>query len=160
MRLLLILMGFRRELGILMGFLATVHTLGYFFDPAFMMRMILSHSSAWWGMDWRILSGLLAYALTLPLLLTSNSWSQRLLAQNWKRLHRLAYPLLLFVLIHKFVFAGTLTVANVGGVLGGLVVFGVYCGVRFLANHPEKFPLMQTLILWVSRQYQSYRTTL
>lgn len=44
--------------------------------------------------------GILAFALMLPLAVTSNRWSIRRLRRNWARLHRLAYPAVLLALVH------------------------------------------------------------
>jgi sulfoxide reductase heme-binding subunit YedZ len=47
-----------------------------------------------------IWTGWVAFALMLPLALTSNDASVRLLKRGWKKLHRLAYPAALLVLAH------------------------------------------------------------
>lgn len=47
-----------------------------------------------------ILVGFAAWLLLLPLAITSNNWSMRKLGRNWKRLHRLAYLILLLGLLH------------------------------------------------------------
>ncbi len=46
------------------------------------------------------LAGLAAYALLIPLALTSNRWSMRRLGKNWKRLHRLSYAAAILAIIH------------------------------------------------------------
>jgi len=50
-----------------------------------------------------IWTGWAALLLMLPLALTSNDASVRLLKRGWKRLHRLAYPAALLVLVHWIV---------------------------------------------------------
>lgn len=47
-----------------------------------------------------IWTGWAAFLLMLPLALTSNDASVRLLKRGWKRLHRLAYPAALLMLAH------------------------------------------------------------
>jgi sulfoxide reductase heme-binding subunit YedZ len=47
-----------------------------------------------------ITMGMLSAVLLMPLAWTSNDYSVRRLGRNWKRLHRLIYPAILFVMIH------------------------------------------------------------
>jgi Predicted membrane protein len=49
-----------------------------------------------------IILGLLAYTMLLPLALTSNLASMRLLGQNWQALHRTVYLIAVLGLIHFF----------------------------------------------------------
>ena len=44
--------------------------------------------------------GMLAFLLMVPLALTSNSYSCRKMGCNWRKLHRLAYPLALLAPLH------------------------------------------------------------
>ncbi len=44
--------------------------------------------------------GFSAWFLLLALVLTSNSWMQRKLKRNWKRLHRLVYAVVILALCH------------------------------------------------------------
>lgn len=44
--------------------------------------------------------GILAWILLLPLGLTSNRWSQRLLGYKWRRLHQLVYLIAVLACIH------------------------------------------------------------
>ena len=44
--------------------------------------------------------GMLAFTGLIPLAITSNRWSQQKLRRNWKRLHRIIYPIAIFVMIH------------------------------------------------------------
>ena len=103
-RALILLMGYRRELGILMGYWATVHALNYVIHPDWTAALMAMPGTGFGSTNAKIMTGVAAYALTLPLLVTSNAWSQRLLKRNWKRLHWLAYPLLFMALFHQFVF--------------------------------------------------------
>ena len=50
-----------------------------------------------------IWTGWAALLLMLPLALTSNDASVRLLKRGWKKLHRLAYPAALLILVHWIV---------------------------------------------------------
>lgn len=91
---------FRKEAGILMGFLALEHGI------AFVSRSDLGFASLFNFVGWfekgRIGLGFgsLALILTIPLLLTSNRFAMKMLGIHWKHLHRLAYLILLFAAIH------------------------------------------------------------
>ena len=90
----------RKELGILMGMLALVHGLQYFaFGNLFQNLM----DGAFWASSLSIpfiAVGMVALILSTLLLVTSNLYSQKKLKKYWKTLHRLAYPLLILVIIH------------------------------------------------------------
>ncbi len=60
-----------------------------------------------------IWTGWAAFALLLPLALTSNDASVRLLKRGWKRLHRLAYPAALLMLAHWIIVHNALIAALV-----------------------------------------------
>ncbi|WP_232667822.1 ferric reductase-like transmembrane domain-containing protein [Pseudonocardia sp. TRM90224] len=51
-------------------------------------------------------AGTMATLLLIPLALTSNRWSMRMLGRDWKRLHMLVLPVLLLVAVH-LVFIGS-----------------------------------------------------
>ncbi|MGI5128523.1 ferric reductase-like transmembrane domain-containing protein [Pseudonocardia sp. CA-107938] len=51
-------------------------------------------------------AGTMATLLLVPLALTSNRWSMRLLGRDWKRLHLLVLPVMLLVALH-LVFIGS-----------------------------------------------------
>lgn len=92
------LMWLRKELGILMGALAFIHS-GIYLVPYFSQL-----STKWF---W-IMNGTLSYMafwffaliLTIPLVLTSNNWSMRILWKRWKTLHRTVYLIVIFTVIH------------------------------------------------------------
>lgn len=93
-----VLMPLRKEIGILMGTLAVVHAVTFISpDPA-----ILWTRDFWitGGYPSAYAFGYIGYILTIPLLLTSNIWSMKLLWKYWKKLHRLAYSIILLVVIH------------------------------------------------------------
>lgn len=106
-RFLTQLMGLRREMGIAMGYLATVHGLGYLLDREWFALVIAPVWPDIFSILPAMLWGMIAYTLTLPLLLTSNTFATRWLGGiRWKRLHRLAYVLFVAVLIHRFLVRG------------------------------------------------------
>ena len=80
------LLPIRRQLGITMFLLATLHLLALRWEV---------FQEAFQGMppEPRVSEqlGFLGLFLLLPLFLTSNTWSTKLLKRNWKRLHRLTY---------------------------------------------------------------------
>tara|TARA_B100001250_G_scaffold402976_1_gene416836 strand:+ start:844 stop:1449 length:606 start_codon:yes stop_codon:yes gene_type:complete len=91
------LMAHRRMLGLFSFFYVTLHGLAYF---AFLLE--------WhWGDLGReiierpyLLLGSLAWLLLLPLAVTSTRGWQRRLKRNWKKLHWLIYPAVLFASAH------------------------------------------------------------
>lgn len=123
------LMLFRREAGILMGVFAIEHTLLYFvkfgvsFNAIFTANFWIKNSNLTY-IGW----GTLALIITLPLLLTSNNLSMRLLRINWKRLQCLAYLLLILVTLHiafiKYNFAKAFVITIIYIVLKILALTG------------------------------------
>ncbi len=92
------IMPLRKELGILMGTLAFVHS----------SRYILSNfdytlTTWFWIQDW-FLSFLafwfFALIFTIPLTLTSNTWSMKIMGKYWKYLHRTVYAIIIFTVTH------------------------------------------------------------
>lgn len=157
MPLLLLLMGLRRELGILMGCLALVHGVWYFVTPSFFWetgQSLLRVSGFVWEKG--IGAGIIGLALILPLLLTSNTFSVRLLGGKlWKRLHRLAYPAFFFIVFHRF-FMGESWQSPVPFV-EAVLLLGTYTMMKFLAWRPTAFPWLQEGIGEVGVRYRQYR---
>lgn len=158
MRLLQQLMGLRRELGILMAYLATVHGVGYLIDPNRSVSILelfqttgLSPESVPYAL------GIGAYMLTLPLLLTSNAWSQRWLGgRDWKRLHRLVYIVLPLVLIHHFSIRRGVSMDTF---IQAGAYFGIYLLMKVLVWKNFIAPL-RTVMVWVASGYRDYRNSL
>lgn len=87
----------RRMLGLFMFFYACLHIVTYvWLDFAFLWqditKDIVKHP--------RILVGFLAFVLTIPLAITSNSYMIKRLKTNWKKLHQLIYPIAILVVAH------------------------------------------------------------
>lgn len=134
MRLLFILMSYRRQFGILMAYLATVHVLGYLSDPLFTQAIIgQSFFPNIWHAGPRYLAGILAYILTLPLLLTSNNTAVKLLGKNWKRLHFLVYFVFIFAVFHKFTIGRGLP--DTGSVIQAVLLIFCYLLLKWWAYH-------------------------
>jgi methionine sulfoxide reductase heme-binding subunit len=108
---------FRRMLGLYAFFYACLHLLTYIwlyadFSLSAMIDDITKRRF--------ITAGLTAWALTLPLALTSTTWSIRQLGgKNWNRLHRLAYLSAIAGVVHYWwgVKPGVTTPANITVVL-------------------------------------------
>lgn len=153
MRILLQLMGLRRELGILMGYLATVHGLGFVLDPDWFQYIFTPLGPEhFWPIDPRYLFGLGAYALTLPLLLTSNAFAQRTLGgRRWKLLHRLVYGLFVFALIHRYLIKEGETTYLIQAIL----LLAAYLFAKLLAWN-NFLPPLATGIEAVALRYRTY----
>jgi methionine sulfoxide reductase heme-binding subunit len=87
----------RRLLGLFMFFYATLHIITYvWLDFALiwdeMIIDITKHP--------RILVGMAAFLLTIPLAATSNSYMIKKLKTNWKKLHQLVYVIAILVVVH------------------------------------------------------------
>lgn len=87
----------RRMMGLYAFFYACLHLTVYFWlDQTFLWQAIIEDIVK----RPYITLGLTAWLLLLPLALTSNQFSMRLLKKNWKRLHRLVYIAALLVVVH------------------------------------------------------------
>lgn len=153
-RLLQQLMGLRRELGIIFGYLATVHGVGYMLDPGF--HLVLGQYLPWdpFSLEAPFLFGLGAYLLTLPLLLTSNNIANRLLGgRNWKLLHRIIYLMALLAVAHRFMMNGMTDWALIQMII--LVV--AYILAKLLAWRNFLPPLVK-LIALVAEEYRRFKT--
>ncbi len=87
----------RRMLGLFMFFYACLHMITYvWLDFALiwdeMLIDITKHP--------RILVGLAAFLLTIPLAVTSNSYMIKRLKSNWKKLHQLVYLIAILAVVH------------------------------------------------------------
>lgn len=84
----------RRDLGVASFAYAAGHTVIYLADKA-SLNLVLSDIGS---PD--MLVGWLALALFVPLAVTSNDLSTRLMKRSWKRLHRLVYPAAILTFLH------------------------------------------------------------
>lgn len=155
-RLLQQLMGLRREFGIMFGYLVTVHGIGYLSDPLLGSIAEGTLAANPFLFERAILFGLMAYVLTLPLLLTSNNLANRLLGgKNWKRLHRLVYLLALAAVVHRFMMNDMTNWALIQMVF----LITSYILAKLLAWRNFLPPLAKA-IAFVSVRYQAYRASL
>ena len=84
----------RRDLGLASFAYALAHLLVYLWQKQQLARIVSEAG------EWQYLTGWLAFALFVPLALTSNDASMRLLKRGWKRLHRLVYPAAVLTFVH------------------------------------------------------------
>ena len=154
MPLLRIVMGFRREMGILMAYLAIVHGAGYFLDPTYFDTLLLPYlGSDFLSMDPQLIFGIVALILTFPLLLTSNAFSlKRLGGLKWKRLHFLVYPMFVFVAVHRFFRGGD--AGLFAGIFETSLLLGSYAFLKYLAWRPGSAPILRRVIDDVGRRYR------
>ena len=97
----------RRDLGIATFCYAFLHTAAYLERKAD-LALILRE-----GIEPGLLTGWIAFAVFLPLALTSNNASVRWLRSRWKRLHRLVYVAAVLALAHWLLTAFDITSALV-----------------------------------------------
>lgn len=95
------LLPLRKELGILMGTLAFIHW------SLYIVPYFEELSTRWFWISNGFLSYLafwfFALLITVPLTLTSNTWSMKYLGKYWKYLHRWAYLIAILVVTHVVV---------------------------------------------------------
>ena len=93
------LMPLRKELGILMGTLAFVHSAAYIAPYPSMMG-----ESYFWLDNTTVVSylaiGFVALLLTIPLTLTSSTWAMQKMGRYWKMLHRSVYVIIILSVLH------------------------------------------------------------
>lgn len=156
-RLLQQLMGLRRELGIMFGYLATVHGLGYLTDPLvqpFLFEQIQSPTLSF--VDRPLFFGFLGYFLTLPLLFTSNNLANRFLGgKNWKLLHRSVYVMALVIVFHRFFIRGVrpIDLIEMVTLIAGYLLVKMIAWRNFL-------PSLVSSINFVASRYQTYQASL
>lgn len=121
-------MMFRRQTGISVFIFLLTHSLFVFFIP-----WIAFNLNPFSFINGSIVFGLVSLFIFLPLFLSSNQWSQKVLGRNWKRLHRLVYTaywtLFLHLGLREFGFLTVLT--------GGLAVLEV-ASLYYDARHSKK----------------------
>ncbi|OGI14529.1 MAG: hypothetical protein A3E38_01585 [Candidatus Moranbacteria bacterium RIFCSPHIGHO2_12_FULL_54_9] len=157
MRLLLQMMSIRRELGILMAYMATVHGLGYLLDPAWFAIYV----GPYWRTDFfaiepRFLFGMLAYALTLPLFLTSNNLAMRFLGgAKWKLLHRIVYAVFVAAIFHRFLIRGVRVSDNISGLIQAILLIAAYAFAKLLA-WKNFLPPLREAIAYIAGRYRRF----
>ncbi|MGV3582872.1 MAG: sulfite oxidase heme-binding subunit YedZ [Methylophilus sp.] len=88
---------FRRMLGLMMFFYASLHIITYLwldygFDWPDILKDVIRHPY--------VLVGASAYLLTVPLALTSNQYMMKKLREHWKQLHYSVYLIAILAVVH------------------------------------------------------------
>ncbi|MGB7433229.1 MAG: ferric reductase-like transmembrane domain-containing protein [Ahrensia sp.] len=113
----------RRAFGVAAFAYAALHTVYYVIDLGSLNRIIadLPEIGIW--------TGWLAMAIFVPLAITSNNFSVRVMKRSWKTLQRLVYPAAVLTLVHW------LFVANeIGGALAHFAPLAALEGYRIWKN--------------------------
>ncbi len=152
MRVLLQLMGLRRELGILMGYLALVHGLGFLIQLGDFSLLIPPTDPVL--ANFFLPFGLIGLFLIFPLLLTSNSISVKFFGVFWKKIHYLVYPAFFFIVLHRML-------AGVDGGSGmkifeAIILIGSYGMLKVFAWRPFSLSVKNFIDL-IAREYGIYR---
>lgn len=92
------LLPFRKEAGIFCGCLLICHGIGFFLFYNFALKDIFLPD--FWNPKFLYFWGILGVLALIPLVLTSNIFSMRLLRQWWKKLHMLVYFVLVVGALH------------------------------------------------------------
>jgi len=119
------LMRHRRDLGVASFAYAAGHTAIYLLRKA-SPEIIWAEVSTGY-----ILAGWLAFALFVPLAVTSNDVSMRAMKRSWKTLHRLVYPAAVLTFVHWVLSAFDPTTAYIHiGILAAIELVRVYLQYR------------------------------
>jgi sulfoxide reductase heme-binding subunit YedZ len=150
MRLLNQVMSLRREFGILMAYLALVHGLGYITDAHWQVFVNAMPFDGFFSGKIAFFYGFVALLLTLPLLLTSNTWSQAHLGPRWKQLHRIVYGLFAFVVLHRFLIRG-----DAFSLFQAFLLIGSYAGLKILAWR-NTWAGLNKVLYFIGGEYKEY----
>ncbi len=87
----------RRMLGLYVFFYAVLHLIVYLY-----LEMDFDIEEILWDIEERpfITAGMSAFILLLPLVVTSTNAMMRRLKKNWRRIHRLIYPVSIIAVVH------------------------------------------------------------
>jgi len=158
MQLLILAMSLRREFGILMGCFALVHGISYFIDSQIFTSQIEPYlNTNFFSMQPLFFFGIVALFFTLLLFITSNTLSVRLLGgKNWKRLHRLAYVLLVVMLIHIIFVKSVRNGNDIFEILQAVFLVLSYIFLKVLSVK-NFIPFLKNTFLFISDRYDQYR---
>ena len=93
------LVSLRKEAGILSGLFILIHSY-VFFAQRDQLIFTAIFDAKYWNWDSAITWGLMGFITVIPLLLTSNNFSIKILRNQWKNIQRLVYPLFFFSAVH------------------------------------------------------------
>lgn len=123
-------------------------------DPQWFQGYILPSLSIWQN---GFLFGMIAFGLTLPLLLTSNDLAMRHLGgKKWKWLHRTVYIMFIFAILHRF-FIKTHNDSQVTfAFVESIILTGSYILLKLLA-WKNFLPPLRFLIEYVEKLHTEYK---
>ncbi len=118
----------RRALGVAAFGYALLHTLLYVVTMETLANML----AEFWALG--IWTAWAAFLIFIPLAITSNDYSVRLLRRSWKRLHRWVYPAAVLTLVHWIFVHNNLGPALAHFIpLAGLEIYRVFKSRKLLA---------------------------
>lgn len=119
---------YRRMLGLFTFFYASLHLATYFIDQGFALKFILADIAK----RPFITMGMIAFALMVPLALTSTKGWIRRLGKKWQLLHRLIYVSGAAAAVHYLwkVKVATGSPVYYASIIGSLLAFRIYWALR------------------------------
>lgn len=89
----------RKELGILSGVYILTHGIGFFLAKKLPLPASFINPK-FWSLNGLIGWGMIAFFLTIIILLSSNNWALKKMKKWWKPVQRLSYPVFFLTAIH------------------------------------------------------------
>lgn len=129
-KLITLIMSFRKELGILMGMLAFMHYTLFIVLMGGFTALTNMNPEPWF------IAGFVALIPTLLLLITSNTWSMKFLGKWWKRLHKGVYLIAALVVAHVLLLSPARLEFLVPVILYAIVKIADLASVRLYARNP------------------------
>lgn len=129
---------YRRMLGLFSFFYAAIHFgiwlwLDQNFDLIEMFRDVAKRPF--------ITMGFMSFVLLLPLALTSNHWSQRMLGRRWSKLHRLIYVIAVVAILHYWWHKASKNDLATVSIYAGIVILLLCCRIphvrKLISFNPE-----------------------
>lgn len=131
------MMFLRKSLGVLSGMFILAHGIGFFLERNLSLPSSL-FLSEYWSLDTLYGWGMFGILLLLPLLVTSNTFSIKLLGKWWKPLQRLSY---LFFLV------GAIHVAFAQKSIVPLIIFSIWLICWIIAEVKQKEKPVSSVLL-------------
>jgi sulfoxide reductase heme-binding subunit YedZ len=132
------LVQYRRMLGLFAFFYAALHLAVYFIDQGFALRFILADIAK----RPFITMGMIAFALMVPLAITSTKGWIRRLGKRWQLLHRLIYISGVAAAVH-YLWKVKITAGSpvyYAAIVAALLIFRVIRAVRLNQTKPVRVP--------------------
>jgi sulfoxide reductase heme-binding subunit YedZ len=121
----------RRMLGLFMFFYACLHVITYvWLDFNFLWDELFIDVTE----HPRILVGLAAFLLAIPLAVTSNSYMIKRLKANWKKLHQLVYIIAILAVVHYLMLVKKDLTEPIYYAIALIILFGIRLYYKFQAN--------------------------